>query len=156
MNVGAQPGVVGEVPANMVGVVINHDVVAVPIPVITVGKVKRGDTEVEAAKPETAGTASLHPPTVSPAEATFEMAMLPGVVEVEAVVVVPALMPDPFAIVVDVRSFRVALIVTIGSLWRRFVRLAMSGRWTMVRSISATDGVAPVTFMVVVLRKSRE
>src|SRR5271169_3949927 len=76
MNVGAQPDVVSEIPAVVVGIFVDHDIVAVPEPVIAIGQVKRGDAEVVAAKPETAGIASLNAPAVSAAKAAVEAAML--------------------------------------------------------------------------------
>ena len=55
VDVGAQSDVVGEIPARVVGIVIDDDVVAVPIPVVDVSQVKRSNAEVEAAKPEAVG-----------------------------------------------------------------------------------------------------
>jgi hypothetical protein len=47
MYIGAQSYVAGEVPSDVVGVVINHDVVTVPQPVIAKGKVECGHREEE-------------------------------------------------------------------------------------------------------------
>jgi hypothetical protein len=156
VNVGAQPGIVGEVPALVVGVLVNHDIVAVPKPIIGVGKVKRGDAEVVAAKPETAGIASLNAPAVSAAEAAVETAMLPGVIDVEADVIASAFVPHPLAVTVDVGSFGVAYAVVVGAAGRVFVMIftmffaSLIGGRTVVGNVSATDVVVAVAAVVMV------
>jgi len=127
VDVGAESRVVGEVPAVMVGIFVDHDLVAVPEPVTAQGKIKGGDAESEAAKPEAVGTASANAPYMAAAEATGESAMFPGMIEVEAGIVSPGIVPDPFSVVVDVRSFWVAFAVAIG-LGRGSGRCATNGR----------------------------
>ena len=100
--------VVGEIPAVVVGIFVDHDLVAVPVPVVAIGEIKRGNAEVEAAKPEAAGAASADAPDVAAAEAAGEAAMLPGMIEVEAGVVASSVVSNPLAVVVDVRSFGMA------------------------------------------------
>jgi hypothetical protein len=167
VNVSAQPGVVGEIPANVVGVFVNGDIVAVPVPVITVGKVKRGDAEVEAAKPETAGIASLQTPLVSTAKAAIEAAMLPWVVEPEARVVAPTLVSHPFTVVVDVRGLGMILTIAIRALVPfivmvavvvvPLVRVAVISRGPLARNVSATNVTVMVAVVVLVmLRESRQ
>lgn len=58
MNVRSESNVIGEVPAEMIRVIVNHDVVAIPVPVVAVSGVKGRNVEIESAKPEAAGTAS--------------------------------------------------------------------------------------------------
>jgi hypothetical protein len=140
VDVGAQPDVVGEIPAVVVGVFVDDDLVAVPEPVTAESQVKRGDAEVEAVEPETVGTTSGNAPDVAAAEAAGEMAMLPGVIEVEAGIVRSGVMSDPGAVVVDVRGRGMAVIVVktgcgVGN-------CAMSSWWTVLRNESASDGVA--------------
>ena len=156
MNVGAQPGVVGKVPADVVGVFVDHDVVAVPIPVIDVGEVKRSNAEVEAAEPEAAGIAAFEAPAVSATESAVEAAMFPGVVEVEADIVTAALVADPFAVVVDVRGFGVPFTVAEMPV-SAFVMVgvmvvAVGSRRAMAGDVSATVvAVVVVTVVVVVM-----
>jgi hypothetical protein len=168
VNVGAQPHVVSEIPAFVVGVFINHDIVAVPQPVVRVGEVKRGDAEVVAAKPETAGIASLNAPAVSTAKAAIEAAMFPGVIDVETDVIAPAFVSHPFAVVVNVRGLGVAFAVAIGA--PRIVAMIFTmffpslflrtiGGRAMVGDVSAADVmvialvVVVAVVMVVVLRQ---
>lgn len=114
MNVGAQSHIVGEIPSSVVGIFVNCHVVAVPIPVIAVCKVERGDSEVVAAKPETAGIAALDPPAVPAPEPTIKAAVFPGMVNVKTVVVAAKIVPHPFAVVVDVRGFGMIVAVAVG------------------------------------------
>jgi hypothetical protein len=154
VDVGAESYVVGEIPAVMVGVFVDYDVIAIPKPVLAEGKVKRRDGEVETAKPETVGTTSGDAPRVVTAEAAGKAAMLPGVIQVEAGLVSPVVVPYPLAIVVDVRCFGVTFVVTIGSLGRSFVRHAMRGRGAMTSNVTDTYCLASA-FMATVLRRPR-
>jgi hypothetical protein len=160
VNVSAKSYVVGEIPAVVVGIFVNHHIVAVPIPVIGIGKVKRGDAEVEATKPETAGIPTLDAPPMSATEATLKAAVLPGMVEVEAVVIPPHVVPNPFAVVVDVWGLRMAVavlirvpvpIVMVVIAAVAFVLVAMIGLRPMVRNVSSTDVVVVVVVVVVFL-----
>ena len=160
MNVGAQAYVVSEIPAVVVGVFVNHYVVAVPIPVIGVGKVKRGDAKVEAAKPETAGIPTLDAPAMSTTEATLKAAVLPRMVQVEAVVIPPHVVTNPFAVVVDVWGFRMAVavlirvpvpIVMVVIVAIVCVLVAVISLRAMVRNVSSTDIVVVVVVVVVFL-----
>jgi hypothetical protein len=167
VEVGAQSDVVGEIPAFVVGVIVDHDVVAVPIPVVAVGEVKWGDAEVEAAKPETAGIATLNAPPVSAAKTALKMAVLPGMIEVKAPVVTTTFVTNPFPVVVDVGGFGVivtvairvpvVVFVAVAIMPVTLVRVDMIGRGTMVGNVSAADiVVAVVSVVVVFLRQGRQ
>ena len=156
MNVSAQAYVVGEIPAVVVGILVDHHVVSVPIPVIGVGKVKRGDAEVEAAKPETAGIPTFDAPPMSTTEATLKAAVLPGMVEVETVVIPPHVVADPFAVVVDVWGFGMAVavlirvpvpIVTVVIVAIVSMPVAVISLRAMARNVSSTDIVVVVVFL---------
>jgi hypothetical protein len=142
----------------VVRVIIDDDIVAVPKPVVAILEVKRSDTEVEAAKPETAGIATLDAPSVSPAHAAVEVTVLPGVVDVEAGVVATIVVPYPFAVVVHVRSFGVIVTVAIRAPFPvvvlvAFVSVAMISGGTMARNVTTADVVLAIaTAMLIVLR----
>jgi uncharacterized membrane protein len=143
----------------VVGVVVNHDIVAIPIPVIAVGQVKRGDAEVEAAKPETAGIATFNAPPVPATEAAFKAAVFPGVIEVEAYVVAATVMSDPFVVAMDVGGvgvmlivavrMAVAVVVPVSFVPVAFVRGDMIGGGAMVRNVSAADVLVAVVVIAV-------
>lgn len=155
VDVGAESYVVGEIPAVVVGVFVDYDVIGIPKPVIAEGEIKSRDGEVETAKPETAGATTPDAPDVAAAEAAGEVAVLPGVIEVEAGLVSAVVVPYPPAVVVDVRGFGVTFIVAIGGLGRSFVRHAMRGRGTMMRNVTATYCMA-AAFVATMLREGRE
>jgi hypothetical protein len=136
----------------MVGIFIDHDLIAVPEPVTAQGKVKGGDAESEAAKPETAGAASTDAPDVAAAEAAGEAAVLPGMIEVEAGVIASGVVSDPSAVVVDVRSFRMAFPVAIRLGCGPGGRAASRG-WTVVRNVSATNGMTTASAVASMLRE---
>jgi hypothetical protein len=161
VNVSSQPGVVGQVPAVVIGVRINYYVVTVPVPVVGVGQVKRGDAEVEAAKPETVGAAAFDVPHMSASKAAFESAVLPGMIEVKADIVPAIIVPDPFAVAMDVRGFGMAfmvvevpvVIVSVSTIVMIAFMGLVSGRAVMW-DVSAAN-VVVVIAVVVVLRQGR-
>jgi hypothetical protein len=154
VDVGAQPDVVGEVPAVMVGVVVYDDVIAVPEPVIAIAQVEGANAEVEASKPKAVGAASAEAPDVTTADAAGEAAVFPRVIEVEANIVASIFMSDPLAVVVDVRGFRMAFMIP--KIGRRpgYIVVRNRGR-AMFRNVSATDSVASATPVVAVLGPGR-
>ena len=111
MDVGAQPNIVSQIPTDMVGIFVNHDVIAIPQPVAAIADVDRGHTKVEAAEPEPAGTAALKPERVAGTESGAEMAVLPGMVQMKARVVLARVVSNPFPVCVDMRSCRVSWFV---------------------------------------------
>ena len=137
----------------MVGIFVDHDLVAVPEPIAAQGQVKGGDAESEAAKPETGGTASANAPDVAAAEAAGESAMLKGMIKVEAGIITAGIMSNPGAVVVNVRSFGMALPVGAGG---GSGRCATHRSGTMFGNESATDSVAAASAMATVLRQSRD
>jgi len=160
VNVGAQAYVVGEIPAIVVGIFVNHHVVAVPIPVIGVGKVKRGDAEVEATKPETPRIPTLDAPTMSTAEATLKAAVLPRVVLAKAVIIPPHVVPNPFAVVVDVWGFGMAVpvlirvpvaVVMVVIVAIVCMPVAVISLRAVMRNVSSTDIVVAVVAIVVLV-----
>jgi len=153
VDVRPQPRVVGEIPAVMVGIFVDHDLVAVPEPVTAQGKVKGGDAESEAAKPETGRTASANAPYMAAAEAAGESAMLKRMIDVEAGIIASGVVADPGAVVVNVRSFGMAFPIAAGG---GSGRRAAHRRGTMFGNVSATDGVAATSAVVTVLRQGRD
>ncbi len=151
MNVSAQTHVISEIPAIVVGVFIDDNVVPVPKPAATVVQIKRRDAEVEAAKPEAARTTSGETPMVTAAEAAGEAAMLPGVIEVEAGIIASGVVSNPLAVVVDVRGLGMAFFIATSRSGRR----AMRRRWTVLGNISAANGMTTAS-VATVLRQGGE
>jgi hypothetical protein len=152
VDVGAQPDIVGEVPAVVVGIVVDDDVVAIPEPVIAVSQVEIANAEIEASKPKAVGASSAEAPYVTAADAAGEVAVFPGMIEVEAHFVVAIVVSDPLAVVVDVGGFGMTLMVSIRRGRRRPVRRGVRRRGTIVGNVTAAYGA----LMVIVLRQNRE
>ena len=111
VDVGAETNVVGKVKAVVIGVFIDHDVVAIPPPVITESDIKRGNAEIKSAEPETIGTASGEVPDMATTEAASEMAVLPGMVQVVVGIIAAGIVTDPFSIAVDMRGVRMPITI---------------------------------------------
>ena len=100
MDVGSEPDVIGEVPADVIGIVIDDDVVRIPVPAVTVAHIVRSHVEEEAAEPEAAGTSASEAPDVTAAESAGEAAMLPGMIQMVVSVAAAGIMAHPFSAVV--------------------------------------------------------
>ncbi len=124
--VGAEADVVGEVPAVVIGIFEDGDLVIGPIPIVAEAVVRRSDAEIEAAEPEARSIAAADAPNVAAAEAAGEAAMLPGMIEVIVGIIAASVVANPFAVGMDVRSFRMAN--PVGVFW--------SFRWGAVRFIA--------------------
>ena len=111
VDVGTEPDIVGEIPAVVVGIFVDDDVVAVPEPVVAVGEVECADAEIETAEPEAVGTASGEMPDVTAAEAAGEVAVFPGMIKMHAGIVATGVVADPFAVRVNVRGIGVTSLV---------------------------------------------
>jgi hypothetical protein len=72
VNVRSETHVVGQVPSIVIGIFIDHHLVAVPQPVGAEADVHRGNAEVKTIEPEPAGTAAGQPPPVTFAKSAGE------------------------------------------------------------------------------------
>jgi hypothetical protein len=151
MDVSAQPRVVRQIPANVVRVFIDYDRVTIPEPVIAVGKVKRGDIEIEAVEPETLPVPPAQMVDMSMAKAAGKASMFKGMFNAKAFIFRAGIMTDPLIVPVNVRSIGMAgpvhktVILFDRSLVRSVIRLGMflacNRRGTMGRDISASRRV---------------
>jgi len=107
MDIDTQACVVGEVVSEVVGIVIDHDIVGIPKPAIAEGQVGFGNGKIETAEPEARRAAADKPEHVFGAETTGETAVLPGVIQMEAGIISAGIVPDPL-IAVHMGSIRVA------------------------------------------------
>src|SRR5579864_141704 len=80
MNVLAQPDVISEIPAGMVGIVVNHDIVAAPVPAIGVAIVVGGHTEIKTTEPETVTASPFNPVNMVAADFAPEVSVFPGMI----------------------------------------------------------------------------
>lgn len=144
VNVGAEADVIGQVPTVVIGIVVDDDLVGVPEPIVAVAGVKRADAEIKAVEPEAAGTAATEMPDMASANAAAETAMLPGMVEMEAGIIVSGVVADPFAVGVNVRGFGMAfLVIELGMIvamfgWCWACWSVVNGRRAMPRNVAAS------------------
>lgn len=118
MNVGAQPDVERQVPADVVRVVVNHDLVTVPHPVVAEAVVIGGNAEIETAEPEAVARSAGQMPNVAAANSSGKVPVLPRVIDVVVGVSRAGLVPDPFAVGVNVWSIGVPGRIGITTLLR--------------------------------------
>jgi hypothetical protein len=145
VNVGSEAHVVSEVPTNVIGILIDHDLIVVPQPVAAEADVDRGHAEVEATKPKSTGPAAGQSPDVAFAEAAGEAPVLEGMIQMESRIILTAIVSNPFvAGRVDVRRFGMAGLV--GEIlmfgWCGGVFLGSASRGgTVRRNVSAADAL---------------
>jgi hypothetical protein len=135
VNVGAEPRVVGEIPAFVVGIVVDDDIVAVPVPAVAEGYVIGGYPEVEAAEPEASRAAASQTPVMFGAKAAGEATVFPRVIEMIVRIVAAGVVAYPVIAFVDVGRVGVSLMVVKVAMiflgMGRAVEFARSvSRWT--------------------------
>lgn len=134
VHIGAEPDVVSQVPAIVVGIFVNHDIVAIPKPVPAITDVEGGYAETKTAEPETVRASAAEMPYMATAEAAGEVSMLPGMIEMIVDVGPAGVVADPLAVVMNVGSIGMPRLVVemLGGL-RRMRRARRS--WTMRRDV---------------------
>src|SRR5579863_2030537 len=80
VHISTEPHVVRQIPAVMVWIFVNHDIVAIPEPVPAVADVEGGNAETKTAEPESARAAAAQPPHMAAPEAAGEMSVLPRMI----------------------------------------------------------------------------
>src|SRR5450432_3507663 len=136
VDVSSKPHVVGQVVAVMIGVFVDHDVVAIPQPIVAKPDVEVGDAEVEAAEPEPAGDAAGEVPDMAAAKSAGKVAVFPGMIEVVVGIVAAGVVADPLAIGVNVRHVGMARFVAEVPVFFHWMRRA-HGRRTAGRNVPA-------------------
>ena len=135
MDVGSQPHVVGQIPAIVIRIVVEDDVVIIPIPVIAIADVEGCDAEIVSAEPEAARTTAPKTPDMAASDGEREVAVLPGMVKMEAGVVASGVMSYPAVVGMNVRGLGMAGLVTEGLVlfrlllfWMLLFRMCGRGR----------------------------
>ena len=164
VDVGAEPGVVGEVPAVVVGIFVDDDVIAVPKPIANVIVIVGSYAEGEAAEPEALAVSTAQAEHMTAAKAAGEAAMFPRMIEMIVGIIAAGIVADPCVIVVDVRSFRVIGLIAegrariflgagFGSAIFRTVRRGISGGcWAVRGNVTAADVASTAALLALVLR----
>jgi hypothetical protein len=108
VDVGSEPDVIGEVPADVIGIGVDDDVVRIPEPAVRETNVVGSDGEVETAEPEAAGTTASEAPHVAAAETAGESAMFPRTFQTVMSVAAAAIVAHPLSIVMHMGSIGVS------------------------------------------------
>jgi hypothetical protein len=170
MNVGSEPHVVSQIPAVVVGIFVDHDIVSAPVPVIAVAEIILRNRKVEAAEPEAARASPFDSKRVSLPESATKSSVLERMIDVVVRVVLPGIMPDPFVSAgVDVWGFGMAFLVVESAslflLWGLPRRLLIGTvlcrgrgtgmwRWTACGDMSPADATNAATLAAsVILRR---
>ena len=106
VDVRAGSGVVGEIPTVVVRIFVDHDGIAVPVPVTGVVVIKGRYAEVEAVEPEAFAVSSSKVKLMAAAKAAVEAAVFPGMIQVVVRIAATGIVTDPMVIVVNVRCVR--------------------------------------------------
>jgi hypothetical protein len=115
MDIGSEPGVIREIPAWVIGVVVYHEVIAVPQPIVGVVVVVRRHAKVKAAEPEAVAASAFEAINVVSANFPAEMSVFKSPIEMVMSIVAAPVMTNPtITFRVNVRSFWMALLVAIG------------------------------------------
>jgi len=153
VNVRAEPDVICQIPADVVRVVVNHDLVGIPEPVVAEAKVIRGNAKKEAAKPKAARAASDDPPDVASADATWKMSVLPGMIEMVMGIIAAGIVADPVVTLdLDVRCVWVSGFLVVAAVRCGWNRLSLIGTRAMSGNVAATN----LRVAASLLRKSRK
>jgi hypothetical protein len=121
VHVRSQPHVIRQIPAVVIRIIVDHDIVSAPVPAVAVAEVIGRDPKIESAEPEAARSSAFDAKRVAPADAAGEMAMLKRTVEMVVRIVLAGVVSHPFvAARMNVRRFGMTLLIGIAA--NRFLR----------------------------------
>jgi hypothetical protein len=112
VSIDSQPNVIGQVPAVMVGVGIDHDVVAIPEPVVGIVIVVRRNLGEEAADVESVAVPTVKAPDVLLTDPARKASVFPRMIEMIVGIVASGIVSHPLIVFrVDVRGFGMTLLI---------------------------------------------
>ena len=173
MNVSAQPDVIGQVVAWVIGIVIDHDVIIVPEPAVRVVVIIGRDLEEKTANVESIKTAAAQTPNVPRPKAGSEVSVLPRMIKMIVRVIAARIVANPAVVFsMHVGSFRMTCLIvipgvilfrtpllrrlrtTIGILLAGWHRAAFGwcGRGAACRNVSIADAVFSAPVLSIALR----
>jgi len=140
----------------VIGVLINHNLVRVPEPIIAKAVVVWGNAKVETAKPKTLPASPGKAEDMVGAEPAREVPMLPRMIEMVVRIIAAGVMPDPLAVGMDVRGVWMSGLVAIIAVLCRGLLLSSSRSRTMSRNVSGVNSMAATTAFVLRKRCQRK
>jgi hypothetical protein len=140
MNISTEAYVIGEIPSNVIRIVIDHNLIRIPQPVAAEGYVGRRNGPGPSVEPESIWAPAGKAPCMRRAKASSKVAVLPRMIKMIAWVVPAGIMTNPGLALIYVRSIGVAGLIDVvpglsrrrspgrpGSLWRRLVSVRRCG-----------------------------
>ena len=105
VSVCAESRVVGQIPARVVGIFVDHDRIIVPVPIRGVIIIVRRYAEEPVVEPKAIAVSSAKTILVAAAEASREATVFPRMIHVIVFVTPAGIVADPRVIVMNVRRF---------------------------------------------------
>ena len=106
----------------MIGIFVNDDGIALPIPIANIVVIIRSYAERETVEPEAIATSAAETEHMATAKTTRKAAMFPRTIHVIVGIIASRVVANPLVIVVNVRCFRV-----IGSIAEGAILLLIAG-----------------------------
>ena len=112
MHVRPKTGVVREIPAVVIRIVVKNDWIVIPIPVTDVHVIDGCHAEVKPTESETIARAACQSIDMPTADGAGKVSVFPSTVDMEPSVSAPSLVSNPSSVRVDVWRVRMSLAVT--------------------------------------------
>lgn len=138
MNVNAKSHVVGQIVAGVIRIIVQHNLIAIPIPSIAESSIVWRNAEEVAAETKALRSTAAQVPYVAAPDTALEAAMFPGTVYMVVGIIAASVMTYPLTVVVHVRRFRMTLHVL-----EVMIRLSLAGDRALPASspVSSTTGI---------------
>jgi hypothetical protein len=141
VHVGAEPDVVCKVPAVVVRIFVDDDLIRIPKPVVGESEIIRSNAEIKAPEPEPRRAASGEVEDVATTKPAREPAVLPGMVEVVMGVIAAGVVADPLIVGMDVGRVRMSASIAEVGMFGGRVRIASDRSGTVGRYVPAANAV---------------
>ena len=150
MHVGSQANVVRQVISHVVGIVVDDDVIAVPLPVGAGIVIVRSGLKEKPADVEALAIAAMQPPDVMRPEASGEVSVFPGMIEMIVRIAPAGFVSHPVIILgVNVRRRRMPGLVLVSPSLLGMLGLVLRWLWcwcvhrsgTVLRDVTAANAL---------------
>ena len=149
VRIGAQARVISQIPSGMIGIVVDDNVVRVPIPAVDKTPVIGCDAEVETIEPKTAWPTAAESPTMTRSEPSGEAAMRIWLVQMVIRIIASRVVTDPCSAVIDVRGVWMARPVAVVALVVALLRIYLTLMLIALVLAGAGLTLADVTLVLV-------
>jgi hypothetical protein len=113
VDVSSRAGIVSQVPARVIRIFVDHDIIAVPVPIVDVTVIEWRDPEIESVKPKTVPVAATQVEHMAGTETACEVPVLPWMILMKTWVVAALIMSNPLIVSVNVRRVRMPGLIRV-------------------------------------------